>query len=124
MESGSVERRRARRVTLQAPLLIRRPGVHPAEAGEERAVGNVSLAGAYFETDRSDYAVNEVVIASIAVPETERREFPFTRLAGRGRVVRVQALAPGPASGGTPHFGVAVEFRADVTALTTFPTRL
>ena len=121
---AGVERRRGRRVSLQAPILIRRPAGPPAAAGEERAVGNISLAGAYFETERPDYAVNEVVIASIAAPETERREFPFTRLAGRGRIVRVQPLAPGPASGGTPRFGVAVEFGADVTALTTFPTRL
>lgn len=118
----AVERRRGRRVNLQAPMLVRRPDGHPAEAGEEHAIGNVSLAGAYFETERPDYAVNDVLITSIAIPEAERRNFPFTRLAGRGRVVRVQELAP-EGSGPGKRFGVALEFGHDVTALTTIPSR-
>lgn len=124
MGEGQVDRRRGRRVSLQAPILIRRPEGRPAASREEHAVGNISLAGAYFETERPDYAVNEAVFASIAIPEAERRNFPFTRLAGRGRVVRVQALEPTPAAGGKPRFGVALEFSPDVTALTTFPSQL
>ena len=81
---------------------------------------NISLAGVYFETHAGDaYAVNDVVMTSVSIPASSTREFPFTRLAGRSRVVRVREL-PADKSGGK-RYGVALQFGEDLTALTTIP---
>lgn len=123
MQQGSTDRRRGRRVQLEAPLLIRplrHDGAMPFKA---QVIGNISLAGVYFEADAVDaYQVNDVVIASVSIPETQRRLFPFTRVAGRSRVVRVTPLPDLPA-GNLKRTGVALEFSDDVTALTAIPAR-
>ena len=116
-----VERRRGRRINLEAPLLVRRIS-EEREPFSEQVTGNVSLAGVYFETEAAgEYAVNDVVMASISVPENQRRAFPFTRLAGRTRVVRVKELPP--VGHTAKRLGVALEFGDDVMALTAIPSR-
>ena len=123
MQSGSAERRRGRRITLQAPLFIRRIGTREPEPFKEETVSNISLAGVYFETEQPDsYAANEVVMTSVSIPESQRREFPFTRLAGRSRVVWIKEL-PQQGPEGRKRFGIAIEFGHNVTALTTIPPR-
>ena len=77
------------------------------------------MAGVYFETDDGEFEVNEVVMTSVSIPETQRRGFPFTRLAGQGRVVRVSELA----GDGRKKYGIALEFGNDLTALTSIPSR-
>ena len=122
MEPSSIERRRGRRLNLQAPLLIRRIGTHEPEPFKEQMTENLGLAGVYFETDDAGFEVNEVVMTSVSIPEPQRREFPFTRLAGRGRVVRVNQLDS--ASGDVrKKYGIALEFGDDLTALTSIPSR-
>ena len=123
MQKGSNERRRGRRITLQAPLLIRRIGTREPEPFREEMISNISLAGVYFETDEPDaYAADGVVMTSVSVPESQRREFPFTRLAGRSRIVWIKELSPQEPEG-RKRFGIAIEFGNDVTALTTIPPR-
>ncbi len=123
MESSRVERRRGRRISLTAPLVIRRADASAGAAGEAHVTKNVSLAGLYFETDQQQaYKLQDVVIASVSVPDTQTREFPFTRLAGRGRVVRVDAL-PAEHEQASTRCGVALEFGEDLTALTAIPSR-
>ncbi len=123
MERGNVERRRGRRANLEAPLLIRRAGTAKPEPFKEEVAKNVSLAGVYFETDSGDhYTVNDVLITSVSVPESQTRNFPFSRIAGRGRVVRVKEL-PQDDPSGRKRFGIAVEFGEDITALTAIPVR-
>ena len=123
MPLGSVERRRGRRINLQAPLLIRRIGTHAPESFREETIMNISLAGIYFETEQPDsLTANDVVMTSVSVPETQRREFPFTRLAGRSRVVWIKEL-PQQEPEGRKRFGIAIEFGNDVTALTSIPPR-
>jgi hypothetical protein len=102
--------------------MIRRLAPGDDDGVSEQTVGNVSLTGVYFETDAAHpYAVNELVIASVSIPEAQRRFFPFTRVAGRSRIVRVDAL---PAESDRPkRFGIALEFGNDVTALTAIPDR-
>lgn len=120
MKQGSAEeRRRGRRVPIQASVLLRSLD---EQAPSEHTIRNISLAGVYFETDEPcTLALNAPVLASVSIPEAERRAFPFTRLAGRGRVVRLDEL---PAQEGSPRrFGVALEFGNDLTALTAVPTR-
>ena len=122
MTQGSVERRRGRRIDLQAPLLIRRIGTHEPGPFKEQQTQNLGLAGVYFETDDGGFEVDEVVMTSISVPESERRGFQFTRLAGQGRVVRVKELAD-VSGDGQKKYGVALEFGNDLTALTSIPSR-
>ena len=123
MPQGSVERRRGRRANVQAPLLIRRYGEGGLQTPKEETTKNISLAGVYFETDEAGaYAVNDVVMASVSVPTASTREFPFTRLAGRGRVVRVNERAQ-EGSTSSKQFSVALEFGQDLTVLTAIPTR-
>ena len=123
MERSGEDRRRDQRVSLEAPLRIRRLGAPTSEPFTERVIGNISLAGVYFETDEADaYKINDIVVASVSVPESQRRIFPFTRVAGRSRVVRVREL-PQQSGGGRTRFGVALEFGNDLTALTATPSR-
>lgn len=121
MESGKLaERRRGRRVPLHASLLLRRLD---QQAPSEHTIQNVSLAGAYFETDQTDrWSLDDVVIASVLVPESQRRLFPFTRLAGRGRIVRITELSE-RAPNERKRAGIALEFGHDLTALTAIPAR-
>lgn len=119
----SVERRRGRRVDLGAPLVIRSMGHAESGSVKEQTTTNISLAGVYFETDdEQPYAINDALMISVAIPEPQRRDFPFTRLAGPGRVVRVTTL-PSRRPDGGGRVGVALEFGANTTALTATPPR-
>ena len=122
MEQGSVDRRRGRRARVQASLLVRRGATPGTTSVREEVTSNISLAGVYFETEHGDqYTMNEMVTASVAVPDQQTRQFPFRRLSGRTRVVRVNELPSGTPSG-RRRFGVALEFGDDVTALTAIPS--
>lgn len=122
MDQEHLERRRERRVRVEAPLLIRRLNASAADS-EERVTGDISLAGIYFETPNGAwYQANDTVMTSVSIPESQRRGFPFTRLAGRCRVVRVHELTP-PEPSGPKRFGVALEYGSDLTALTATPSR-
>jgi len=123
MERRNVDRRRGRRIALEAPIRIR--GIEGAQKAEfqDETSSNVSLAGLYFETERSvPFSRNDEVVASVAIPGPKTRDFPFTRLSGRGRIVRVEKLEPS-APGEKARHGVAVEFGQDLTALSAIPTR-
>lgn len=123
-ESRAEERRRGQRASVDASAIIRRLGTSgPGPAERQERTKNVSLAGCYFETaDEHVYQVNDVVMTSVSIPESQTRGFPFTRLAGRGRVVRVHEL-PQAEPTHAKRFGVALEFGSDVTALTALPSR-
>ncbi|MBI4597235.1 MAG: PilZ domain-containing protein [Candidatus Omnitrophica bacterium] len=119
MDAYHAERRKGRRAYVQAPILIRRVGSREPGPFHELVTKNISLAGVYFETaEEHAYTVNQLVMTSVSVPEPQRREFPFTRVAGRSRVVRVDPIA---LPNGNTHYGIALEFSNDVTALTATP---
>ena len=123
MERTGVERRRGRRANLKASLLIRRFGTSGLGPAKEELAENISLAGVYFETEESSaYVAHDVVMTSVSIPDQHTRQFPFTRVAGRGRVVRVHEL-PVEDPSGRKRFGIALEFGDDVTALTAIPAR-
>ena len=123
MEQGGIDRRRGRRVMLEAPLFIRKVGAQDLGLFQEQIARNISLAGVYFETLDEAYTVNEQLVASVSIPETGRREFPFTRLAGGGRIVRITELPPQEDSQGRKRRGIALEFGHDLIALTATPPR-
>jgi len=117
------ERRRGRRIPLTAPLLIRHAHVSPTEPFTSLVTKNISLAGVYFETEHPDsFSVNDTVIASVSIPEPLRRDFPFARLAGHSRVVRVEQL-PRREEHACASSGVALEFSDDIIILTATPPR-
>ena len=121
-EARGIDRRRHRRIDLTLPILARLSSDGTGATFKEGVAKNVSLAGVYFTTagwhalDR-----DEVMTVSVSIPPEKARNFPFSRLAGRGRVVRVEELAkiesPGPTL-----YGVALEFGEDLTVLTTAPS--
>jgi hypothetical protein len=101
--------------------MIRRTGSSGADAFRSEVAINVSLAGVYFETEEPQaYTPNDIVTASVSIPEEQTSEFPFTRLAGRGRVVRVKDVPSTDAA--RPRAGIALEFGEDLTALSAVPS--
>ncbi len=127
MDQVQVERRRKRRLSLQAPVQL---GRVPARVStdrplrEEYVTKDLGLGGVYFETaGDSAFAVDEIVTISVAIPETHIRQFPFSRLAGPGRVVRVTPLAGADVAAASKGRGVALAFSSDLTALSALPLR-
>ena len=123
MDQVRVERRRGRRVQLEAPLLVRRTATPGPEPFEEAVTRDISIAGIYFETEQDAYTVNDFVVTSVTIPGAQRRTFPFTRLAGRSRVVRVNPLDQAQGAAARKRFGVALEFGDDHTILTALPAQ-
>ena len=123
MGGQSVERRRSLRAELAAPLHLHRVGAEARGLLAQWITKNISLAGTYFEAEGDHpYAVNEVVMASITIPASEQRLFPFTRISGRSRVVRVEPLLSAHSAQGR-RTGIALEFGDDLTALAAIPGR-
>ena len=120
MQPSGSERRRHRRVSLSVNVLAKRVASGDTGLFEEGTTTDVSLAGVYFTAPAwKDLRAQEVLTISISVPREQARDFPFSRLAGRGRVVRVDEVL-----GDTPQekrLGVAVEFADNLTVLTAAP---
>lgn len=123
MSPRNIERRRGSRASIEAQLRIRPMGAKPAESFRETTTTNVSLAGVYFESKAGDYQMGDEVVASVSVPSSQQRAFPFTRLSGRGRVVRIERLAAPPEAKAADRVGIALEFGEDLIALTAIPAR-
>jgi hypothetical protein len=120
----AMERRRFRRADLEVPVSIRTLDQGASAAPVIGQVKDVSLAGLYcYFKDPCPFASGERVACSISVPPEQARSFPFTRLAGKGWVVRREPLQPGRREGesqpGESLVGLAVAFMPDVTALGT-----
>lgn len=120
-QQQAAERRRYRRIQLALPMQARK--IESEEPGnfKDGVTKDISLAGVYFTTSAwQQIDCDESLMISVAVPRERARDFPFSRLAGRGRVIRVEELAKVRETG--PRlFGVAVEFGDDLTVLTTTP---
>ena len=120
VKTAGSERRRHRRVPLAVRVLAKRVRVGECGVFEAGQTTDVSLAGVYFTTAAwRDVQPQEMLTVSVSVPREQSRDFPFSRLAGRGRVVRVDPM--GAAMPGSPQVGVAVEFADDLTVLSAAP---
>ncbi len=117
-----VERRQFRRADVDVAVEIRPQrdgGLGEPIAGQ---VKNVSLAGvlSYVQAPCALQAGDQVV-CSMTIPESQNRFFPFTRLHGKGWVVRIDEIASGRRAGDVPEgeqwLGLAIAFAPDVTAL-------
>ena len=101
---------------VRAPIVLRCHGTQDTDLPESAITANISLGGAYFErSGRSGYTANETVVVSISIPKAEKAKFPFSRLAGRSRVVRIDALPN--EEGSEPRYGVALQFGEHLLAL-------
>ena len=121
-EARGIDRRRHRRIDLAVPILARRNYDGQTSVFKEGVAKNLSLAGVYFTTvGWKELTKDEVMTISVSVPPEKVRNFPFSRLAGRGRVVRVDELAR-VASEGPALYGIALEFGEDLTVLTAAPS--
>jgi hypothetical protein len=78
---------------------------------------DVSTGGVYVTTGGGDRVVpGEICTVSITIPWESRKAFPFSRIAGRCRVVRVDEVHPADEH---PQQGVALAFCGDTTLLAT-----
>ena len=125
MNITSLDRRRYRRARLELPVVIRGLGQEWAVGTGQVQTTDLSLAGLHCSIGRSEQfaqlqelmRLNQNVTVSITVPYDVRDLFPFSRLIGRGRVVRVDE-AGGDAS---QLVGVGIEFAEDFKVLTATP---
>ena len=115
-----VERRHARRTKFDGPMTIR-----GAESRSEEPiiahVRNVSLAGAYCAvTSPCTLKPQDEVVCSLETPPEQLRAFPFSRLHGRGWIVRIERISLGRRAGESlsdDQLGLVVAFSPDLTAL-------
>lgn len=115
-----IDRRTERRASVRAPIVLHRNGSQGNNLTEEAVTANVSLGGVYFESPLgADYTTNELVVVSISIPAAEQGKFPFSRLAGRSRVVRVDALPK--EEGSDTRYGVALQFGEHLSVLSGIP---
>ena len=121
MRQGRVEQRREQRLELKALLRVRRADAAASEDFTDAVTKNISLGGLYFEAEGDErYALHEPVTISVSIPKNESQAFPFTRLVGRSRVVRVETV-PSEAGAGRQRRGVALEFGKEILVLTGIP---
>lgn len=99
------EKRRTKRLDLTLPARL---GISSKEDEKVRegVTLNVSFNGAYIININLDaIKENDSINVSLSVPRDEAREFPFSRIAGKAKVTRVEKDA------------VAIDFDEDVTRL-------
>jgi len=100
------EKRRFKRLDLSLPMAVR----HISEDGKEKTQKgntiNVSFNGAYVvDISIKNIEPKDKLDVSLRVPRDDTRDFPFSRITGKARVVRVEKD------------GVAIEFTEDVSRL-------
>ena len=87
----SFERRKYKRVALSIPAMVRDPQDVQRLMLEEASTVNISQGGAYLRTgDRPEISPGEEVNIHISIPRSEANIFPFSRLAGKAKVVRIE----------------------------------
>lgn len=117
MSVAAVERRRHRRIDLAVKVVIR--AIEGASIGAP-VIGyakDVGLAGVFvIVPGPASLKPGAPISYSVEVPAERQRQFPFTRLMGKGWVVRL-AEQQSDAVSGISGTGIAIAFADDVTAL-------
>ena len=105
--SDFVEKRRTKRLDLSLPMKLRRVTEDgKTEEVVEAVTSNVSYNGAYVvDINLKNIKPNEDLHITLSVPKDESRDFPFSRITGKARVVRAEKEAYG------------LEFSEDVSRL-------
>ena len=107
MRAGeTIEKRRFKRLALEIPARIRCVTSEGKESVQEGVTINVSFNGAYVgDINIKNIKEEDNLNISLSVPREEARDFPFSRVVGKARVVRVEKD------------GVALEFNNDISRL-------
>lgn len=104
--SDFIEKRRFKRLGLSLPMKLRRLTEEGKEEAVEAVTSNVSYNGAYIrDMDLKNIKPNDNLHITLSVPRDEARDFPFSRITGKARVVRAEREA------------CALEFSEDVSRL-------
>lgn len=101
-----VEKRRSKRLDLSLPMRIKCVSGDGEEKVQEGLTINVNYHGAYIgDINIQGIGPDDSVNISLSVPRDDTRDFPFSRLVGKARVVRVEKE------------GIALEFNEDISRL-------
>ena len=104
--SEFLEKRRFRRLDLSIPMTLKRISSEGKENTITGITNNISYNGTYVrEANIKDLKPEDNLHISLSVPRDDTRDFPFSRLTGKARVVRVEKDA------------VALEFNEDISRL-------
>lgn len=105
MRSGDfVEKRRFKRLDLSLPMRVRCASGDGKLEVQEGSTLNVSFNGAYvININLKNIKPEDKLNIALSVPRDETRDFPFSRLVGNARVVRVEKDA------------LALEFSEDIS---------
>lgn len=121
MEHAMRERRQQPRLRLTVPVLCGTAAGH--ERGRDLPHAgwskDLSAEGVYaLLRDGHVFAPGDILAIDVEIPWDARRAFPFSRIAGTARVVRVDRL---PGTSPDSAWGVALAFCPDVTRLGAMP---
>jgi len=98
------EKRRFKRLNLSLPMRIKSISSDGKEKVQEGVTINVSFNGAYV-IDINSLNLSDRLNISLCIPRDDTRDFPFSRIVGKARAVRVDPD------------GVALEFSDDIKRL-------
>jgi hypothetical protein len=89
--SEFIEKRKTKRLGLSLPMKLRRVTGDGKEETIEGVTSDVSYNGAYvINIDLKNIKPNDNLHISISIPRDEARDFPFSRIMGKARVVRAE----------------------------------
>lgn len=101
-----LEKRRFKRLGLSLPMKLRRVTEEGTEESVEAVTSNVSYNGAYVvNIDLKNIKPNDSLHITLSVPRDEARDFPFSRISGKAKVIRAEKEA------------CALEFSEDMSRL-------
>lgn len=104
------EQRKDKRFEMNLSVLIK--GLESEEKTFRESMSkNISRSGVYFTASEWDIEPQKELIVSVSIPREKTKIFPFSRLAGRAKVIRVDQF------GQQRWQGVALEFSDDLTYL-------
>jgi c-di-GMP-binding flagellar brake protein YcgR len=96
MEEGiqsRIDRRRHERVNVSFPFVIRKLRAGAEEFRQEFIAKDISAAGLFFHAPRRfPFRPGDEVSVNISPPENVGDTFPFSRLFGKAKVVRIEDL--------------------------------
>lgn len=111
------EKRKDKRLDLSLPIQAKRAREGPEAPFRGGVTRNVSVGGVCFEVSSwREIKLGDVVTISISVPREFSHIFPFSRLAGKARVVRIEEMAPDEFYEAERQ-GIALEFGSDFVML-------
>lgn len=103
---GFVEKRRSKRLDLSLPMRIKCISGDGKEKVQEGLTININFSGAYVgDINIKGISANDSINISLSVPRDDTRDFPFSRIVGKAKVVRVEKD------------GIALEFNEDISRL-------